>query len=208
MPVTRTLLLACLLVTVVAASNNEFIRTWKAPGAAPLNFAGRKVAAVVIVDDADLQVAAEEALSREIAARGPNAVPAYRIVPRPELAKKESARAWLEKAGVEGLVAMRVVGADTRTTYSSVVFSSGYYGNAWDYWGYGWTSVYPIGKGKKETDLTVETLLFDLSTGSPVWAGVSHTTNVKDHISFMKSLATDIGKQLEKAGLSASRRPL
>ena len=109
---------------VTASANNEFIRTWKAPSAERLNFAGRKVAAVVIVDDVNLQVAAEEALSREIAARGPDAVPAYRIVPRPEFAKKESARIWLEKAGVQGLVVMRVVGTDTRETYSSVVFSS------------------------------------------------------------------------------------
>ena len=62
--------------------------------------------------------------------------------------------------------------------------------------------MYPIGRGKTETTLTVETLLYDLSTGTPVWAGVSRTTNPKDHISFMKELAIDIGKQLEKAGLS------
>jgi hypothetical protein len=189
-------------LTVAAGASNEFIRTWKAPGVGPLNFAGRKVAAVVIVDDESLQVAAEEALSREITARGPSGVPAYRIIPRPELANKESAKSWLEKAGVQGLVVMRVVGTDTRQTYSSVVFSSGYYGNAWDYWGYGWASVYPIGRGKTETTLTVETLLYDLSTGGPVWAGVSRTTNPKDHISFMESLATDIARELEKAGLS------
>lgn len=191
---------AALLVTVSAS--NEFIRTWKAPGAGTLNFAGRKVAAVVIVDDGDLQVAAEEALSREIAARGPQAVAAYRIVPRPELTKPESARIWLEKAGVQGLVIMRVIGTDTRETYSSVVFSSGYYASPWDYWGYGWGSAYPIGKGKKETTITVETLLYDLTTGAPIWAGVSRTTNPKDHISFMKSLAADIGKELAREGLT------
>jgi hypothetical protein len=147
MAIPRTLIATSLLVAVVYAADNEFIRTWIAPGAAPLNFSGRKVAAVVIVDDSSLQVAAEEALSREIAARGPNAVPAYRIVPRPELANKESARAWLERAGVEGLVAMRVVGTDTQRTYSSVVFSSGYYGNAWDYWGTGGHPSTPLAKG-------------------------------------------------------------
>lgn len=189
-------------VIVAGAAENEFIRTWKAPGAGPLNFAGKKVAAVVIVDDVNLQVAAEEALSREIAARGPNAVPAYRIVPRPELSKKERAKEWLEKAAVQGLVVMRVVGTDTRQTYSSVVFTTSYYANAWDYWGYGWSTAVPIGSGKTETTLTVETLLYDLSTGAPIWAGVSQTKNPKDHIAFMKSLAIDIGKELERAGLS------
>lgn len=195
--------LALIAAAVVAVgADNEFITTWKAPGAAPLNFAGRKVAAVVIVDNPNLQVSAEEALSREIAARGPNAVPAYRIIPRPELANKDSAKAWLQKAGVQGLVVMRVVGTDTRTVYSSAVFTSGYYANPWDYWGYGWGAAYPLGKGKLETTLTVETLLFDLSTGMPVWAGVSRTTNPKDHVQFMESMARDIGKELQKAGLT------
>ena len=129
-------------------------------------------------------------------------MPAYRIVPRPEFAKKESARIWLEKAGVQGLVVMRVVGTDTRETYSSVVFTGGYYASPWDYWGYGWGTAYPIGKGKKETTLTVETLLYDLSTAGPIWAGVSRTRNPKDHISFMKSLAADIGKELQREGLT------
>jgi hypothetical protein len=192
---------ALTLGTLVAAEN-EFVRTWKAPGAGPLNFGGKKVAAVVIVGDVNLQVAAEEALGREITARGATAVPAYRIVPRPELADKDRAKGWLEKAGVQGLVIMRLVDTDTRQTYSSVVFTGSYYANAWDYWGHGWASAVPIGGGRTETTLTVETLLYDLSTGAPIWAGVSRTTNPKDHISFMKSLAVDIGKELRKAGLS------
>jgi hypothetical protein len=189
-------------VVVASAADNEFITTWKAPGAGPMNFSGRKVAAVVIVDDANLQVAAEEALSREITARGPNGVPAYRIIPRPELANKDSAKSWLEKSGVQGLVVMRLVDTDERKVYSSVVFSSSYYANAWDYWGYGWTTVTPIGSGRIERTLTVETLLYDLTTGSPIWAGVTRTTDPKNHVEFMESLAKDIGKELERAGLS------
>lgn len=202
----RTAAAAWILAVVAAAgADNEFIRTWKAPDATPLDFVGRKVAAVVVVDDVSLQMAAEEALSREIAARGPDAVPSYRLIPRPELANKDSAKAWLEKAGVQGLVIMKLLDTDTRKTYSSVVFSSGYYANAWDYWGYGWASAYPIGRGRTETAVTVETLLYDLSTASPIWAGVSRTTDVKDHISFMKALAADIGKELERAGLSKKK---
>ena len=204
----RTRAVAAVWVCAVLAASgaeNEFIRTWKAPDAKPLDFAGRKVAAVVIVDDLSLQMAAEEALSREIATRGPDAVPSYRLIPRPELANKDSAKAWLEKAGVQGLVVMKLVDTDTSKTYSSVVFSSGYYGNPWDYWGYGWASAYPIGRGRTETAVTVETLLYDLSTARPIWAGVSRTSNVKDHISFMKALAADIGKELERAGLSKKK---
>ena len=66
----------------VAAADNTFLSTWKAPDAGPMNFAGRKVAALVIVSDDNLRMSAEEALAREISARGPVGVPANRFIPR------------------------------------------------------------------------------------------------------------------------------
>jgi len=188
-----------------AAADNTFLSTWKSPTAGPLDFAGRKVAALVIVEDENLRMSAEEALAREISSRGPQGVAAGRIIPREELANKDQAKAWFERAGVQGLVAMRLVGADTQKVYSSVVWSSGYYSNVWDYYGYGWTTVTPIGKGRNQTSVTVETLLYDVKTGAPIWAGVTRTVDVKDTGSYMKSLAKDIGKELEKNGLARKK---
>ena len=153
----------------VAAADNTFLSTWKSPDAGPLNFAGRKVAALVIVEDDNLRMSAEEALAREISARGPVGVAANRFIPREELADKDRAKAWFERTGVQGAVVMRLVGADTQKVYSTVVWSSGYYGNVWDYYGNGWTTVTPIGKGRDATSITVETLLYDISSGKPIW---------------------------------------
>src|SRR5688572_30176646 len=129
---------------VATGAQNQFLSTWKAPGAEQIDFTGRKVAAVLIVDDPNLRVSAEEALAREISARGATAVPAYKILPKELLTDKDAARAWFEKARIEGLVILRVVKTDTQKVYSSVVWSSGYYGNAWDYWGTGWATATPI----------------------------------------------------------------
>ena len=194
--------LVALIATVGTASSNEFISIWKSPTAGPLNFVGRKVGAVVIVDDRSLQMSAEESLASEITARGPIGVAAYRIVPREELANKESAKGWFQRAGVQGLVIMRLVDTDKEKVYSSVIWSSGYYANAWDFYGDGWATAYPIGKGRTQTTITVETLLYDLSNGSPIWAGVSRTTDPKDTRSFMKELAKDVVLNLKKAGLT------
>jgi hypothetical protein len=193
---------AALFVAVATAASNEFLSTWKSPTAGPLNFVGRKVAAVVIVDDLSLQMSAEEAMAREISARGPIGVASYRIVPREDIANKERAKAWFERAGVQGLVVMRLVDTDKQKVYSAVVWSSGYYGNAWDYYAYGWATPYPIGGGRTQTTITVETLLYDLTTGSPIWSGVSRTTDPKDTGSYMKALAKDVGAQLKKAKLT------
>jgi hypothetical protein len=86
--------------------------------------------------------------------------------------------------------------------YSSVVYTSAYYANGWDYYGYGWTTVYPIGGGRTETSITVETLLYDLSNGSPIWAGVTRTTDPKNATTYMNQLAKDIVKKLKDAKLT------
>src|SRR5205085_4930325 len=139
----RIILALAAVLAAAVPSDNDFVSTWRAPGTEPLNFAGKKVAAVLIIDDNNLRVSAEEALAREISARGPVGVPAYRIIPKEELSNKESARGWFERAGIAGLVVLRLVQTDTAKVYDSAIWVSGYYGYAWDYWGTSWASVYP-----------------------------------------------------------------
>jgi len=186
-------------VTVLA--QNDFLSTWKADGVTDINFAGKKVAAVLITEDDSLRVPAEEALAREITARGPIGVPAYRIIPKPELSKKDAAKGWFERAGIAGLVVLRPVKVETDKVYSAAVWASGYYGYAWDYWGYGWANVTPIGKGRDQRTITVETMLYDLTKGTPMWAAVTSTTDPKNVQSYVEGLAKDVVKRLEKEGL-------
>ena len=71
-------------------------------------------------------------------------------------------------------------------SYSAVVWSSGYSGNFWDYYGNGWATVTPIG-----------TLL---------WAGISETTNPKDAGTFIKGLVNAVVKELQKEDRSETPR--
>jgi hypothetical protein len=194
------------LAALAAVTDIDFISTWRAPGAEPLNFGGRKVAAVFIIDDDNLRVSAEEALAREISARGPVGVAAYRIIPKELLKDKDQAKAWFERAQIAGLVALRLVHTDTNQVYSSAVWVSGYYNYAWDFWGQSWGAVYPLGQAREEKTFTVETLLYDLSKGTPIWAGVSRTTDPKDVQSYVKELAKDVAKKLQDEGLTQKRR--
>ena len=61
------------------------------------------------------------------------------------------------------------------------------------------------GKAREQRSFTVETLLYDLSKGTPIWAGVTRTTDPKDVQAYVKGLAVDIVKQLEKEGLVRKR---
>ena len=71
----------------------------------------------MIDKDDSLRVAGEEALVRELDARGMKGVASYRMVPKEELQSADKAQIWFEKAGVEGVVAFRVVNDDRRKTY-------------------------------------------------------------------------------------------
>ena len=57
---------------------------------------------------------------RELAAVGlPAGVASYRIIPKEELRDPEKAEGWYVSAGVEGVVAMRLVSSDKQQTWDS-----------------------------------------------------------------------------------------
>ena len=134
---------SCLLALLSAAP--KFTSAWRSPDAGSVSFAGKKVAALVISQDDSLRVAGEEALVRELTARGLQSVATYRIAPKEELQSADRAKGWFEKAAVDGVVAMRPVSSDKRTTYNPGTWVSPSYSSLWGYYGYGWGSVYVPG---------------------------------------------------------------
>jgi hypothetical protein len=185
----------------------KFTSTWKAPDVDRLNFAGKKVAAVVISEDQDLQVSTEEELARQLTALGVKGVPSYRLAPREVLRDKAAARQWFERSDVQGLVVMRVVGADKEVTYTPDVWVSSFYASPWDYYAYGWSSA--IGGLNRREDLviTIETLVYDLTKLKLVWAGVSEKTNPKGAQKIVKELVGNIVSEMRKEGLVPKGMP-
>ena len=200
----RRLCVAILVMTAatVVIAAPKFVNVWKSPEVARLNFAGKKVAALVITDNQSLQMSGEEALTRELTARGVTGTPTYRFVPREELKSAETAKDWFERAKVEGVVALRPVRAEEGREYTAVVWSSGYYPTFWGYYGYGWSSAYvtPIG-GRDTTTITVETLVYDLTRDQLVWAATSETKDPKNLQDFVKDLVKGAVNEMKKMKL-------
>ena len=195
---------ATLFLSAVLLAGPKFVSTWKAPEAAGTSFAGRKVAALIISDDQNLRVSGEEALVRELAGVGvPGGIASYRIVPREELKDPEKAKGWYERAGAEGVVAMRLVKSDKRTTWEPSTWSTPYYSTLWGYYGYGWTSVYAVGEGTTRVDTTVviENLIFSVPLNKLLWAGVTESTNPKNAAAAIKDIVTESVKEMTKEGL-------
>jgi hypothetical protein len=195
-----------LFLAALAAAAPKFTSVWKAPAAREVSFAGKKVAALVITNDDSLRVSGEEALTRELNARGMQGVATYRIAPKEELTKPETAKPWFEKAGVEGVAALRPISSDKQTTYTPGTWVNPYYSSFWGYYGYGWGSVYVPGRVDRDTIITVETLVFSVPRDQLLWAAVSETKNPKQLQQFIGDLVKESVKEMQKQGLAKNVR--
>ena len=196
-----------IIATTVVAAGTKFKSVWKAPDAATISFAGKKVAALVIDKDQSLRQVGEDALVTELNARGIQGVAAYRIVPREELQNADKARAWFEKSGVEGVVAFRVVNDEKRRTWQPSSWNSPYYSTFWGYYGYSWSAVYDPGYVRDDRVVSLETLVYSVPKNALVWAGMSETENPKKEASkVVAEIVKEAAKEMKKQGLIKSSR--
>ena len=196
-----TLAASVAAVTVLSAAP-KFTSVWKSPDAASVTFAGKKVAALVMTQDNNLRVAGEETLVNELKARGLESVATYRIAPKEELEVADRAKVWFEKANVEGVVVMRPVSKDKRSTYHPGLWASPYYGSLWGYYGYGWSNSYVPGYYEHDTVVVVETTIYSVPRNQLVWAALSETKNPKALQKFVQDLVKECVKELHKQGLA------
>jgi hypothetical protein len=172
---------------------------WKASDISKLEFAGKKIAALVITDDLSLQMSGEEALVRELSARGVTGVATYRIVPAEQLRSPEGARPWYERAGAQGVVAVRPVSRERSRSYRAVAWG-GYYQDFWSYYSYSWQSLSPVST-KIDTIIVVEILVYDLGRNRLVWAATSDAKNPAGLQSFVADLINGAVREMQRLKL-------
>ena len=188
-------------VTVVSAAP-KFTSVWRSSDAGSVSFAGKKIAALVMSQDDSLRVPGEEALANELIARGLQSVATYRIAPKEELQSADRAKPWFERANVEGVVVLRPVGRESRTTYNPGMWVSPAYSSFWGYYGYGWGSAYIPGSVDRDTVVVVETTIYSVSRNQLLWAAVSETKDSKSLPAFVQDLVKASVKELQKQGLA------
>jgi hypothetical protein len=201
----RPILAVAALVAFLGASlaaKTKFQSVWKSPDAAATSFAGKKVAALVIDNDDSLRVAGEEALVRELTARGIQGVASYRMMPKELAQDPAQAKAWYEKAGVQGVVAFRVVDDERRKTVVPSTWTTGYYTSFWGYYGYSYSAVFTPGYTRHERIISLETLIFDVPKNTLVWAGLSVTDNPKDGQKVVTEVVKEAVNEMRKQGLA------
>ena len=202
--------IACILVVLSSCASSGFVASWRAPDASPLQVKGSKVGAVVMIRDEASRRVAEDALAREINARGAQGIPGYTVMPDSRPETEADARMAFEHAGVQGIVVMRPVSVDKQVVVSPVTYLEPSYSAYWGgYYGYGWNRPWALPVAAEpdvhtNTIVTIETLVYSLRQNKLVWAGRSQTTNPSDVAALVKKLSAAAAKELQRQGLLAS----
>jgi hypothetical protein len=199
----RSILVVTAALAAAACASTSFNSTWRNPAAEPGNFQGQKVAALVMSKEQSVRFGAEDALARELTARGAVGIPAYSLIPKELERDKDKAKEFLEKANVVGVVVLRVVGKDQQITQSpGMYWGAASYTSFWGgYYGWGWGGVYSPGYIQTDTIVSVETLVYSLKQDKLVWAGQSETTNPSKVGPFIQELVAKVAAEMKKEGL-------
>ena len=198
----RSLVLTAAVVSF-ACSSTELVTSWTAPDAAPLRLTGSQVVAVFMTRNSVMRRSGEDAIAREVSARGAKGVPSYTILPDEFVRDEKLARGTFERFGFAGSVTMRVVGKETQYSYTPSYWSAyPYYGSYWGgYWGWGWGSVYQPGYLTAEKVVSIETLVYSFRQNKLVFAGVSKTVAPESVDETVSEIASEVASRMKDAGL-------
>ena len=201
----RSILLSLIAVAALGCgSMTSFHSTWKNPDAQPLQLNGRKVVTVFISRDPLLRRHAEEAMARELASRGSDAVPSYTFLSDSDVRDRDLARARAESRGFNAAIVMRVVGQETYYTRvpGNVIWVGPTYRRFWGgYWGWGWGTVWDPGYLSLDRVVKVETLVYSLEQDQLIWAGESRTFDPGRIDAFVEELTSAVCNRMTRAGL-------
>ena len=196
-------LVACAL-GLAACVATSLKSEWSAPDAKPLDLAGKKVLAVVIVANDSIRRSAEDALAREITNRGAQGVAAYTVLTSDQPKDQETVKARLAAEGFAGAAVLRLVRVDKEISSdasSAGAWGTPYYGSFYGYYGRGWGGAYAVPTVRTDTIASIEITCFSIEQDKLVWAGMSETFNPSDVEATIREIAAQVAYSMKKAGL-------
>jgi hypothetical protein len=201
--------LFALALASAACSATTFESTWHSPEARPVHLPGRKVVGVFIALNPAVRRRAEDAMAREISARGAQGVPAYTVLSDDQIKDQDASRAELERMGFAGVVVMRVVGSETRySAEPTVTWARPEYHHLWNgYWQWGWGRVDEPATHAADRIFKIETLVYSLEQNLLIWAGLSRTVDPDRVERLVRDLAGAITEEMARDGLLGPSRP-
>ena len=191
------------VLSLLACSTTTFESTWRSPEAQPVRLTGKKVVGLFMSKNPATRRIAEDAMAREITARGGQGIPAYTVLSDADAKDQDVVKEKLDKLGFSGVVVMRIVGRETQYSHEpGIVWGRPYYHRFWGgYYRWGWGTVYDPGYLTVDKVVKVETLAYSLEQDLLIWAGVSRTVDPARIGEFIEELSKAVADQMAKDGV-------
>jgi hypothetical protein len=177
-----------------AVWGTKLVTTWKDPEATKLSF--NKIAVAFMGSDADLRNRVEDGLARRIR----RSVTARSFVPDSELRDREAVRTRLTSNSVDGVLVVRLLDIDKSVTLTEGPTTYTGYPMFWDAWDTFWSASTPIYAIERKV-ITVEIVLYSVTTAKPIWAGQMKSTNEKSLRVLLDNLVKNGAEELRKQKL-------
>ena len=161
------------------AASTQLTSSWSDPAAAGHVF--KKIVVVGVTNKSAVRREYEDSWTRELAARGVEAVPSYNFGGSDTKLDKDAAMAKLGEIGADAVLVTRLVDKDSYNTYyppsySTVAAPSPYYGGWYGYYSMGYSYMTSPGYVEENKVYRVETNLYDVHGDKLVWSGITETT--------------------------------
>ena len=187
---------------LMSCASTQMTSTWR-----DSNFAGgplKKIAFFFVEKDEHIRRAVEDQATRS-ASGGTQIVPGYTIFPTIE-ADKEKVKSRLIAEGYDGALVGRLVAQVRTETYrppQTYIVPGGpyfgmnpYFGSFDGYYGNAYALGYSPGYSRQDTRYVVETLLYKLPEGKPIWSGTSESVNPRSTQELVAEISRLVGKEL------------
>jgi len=190
--------LVVLAVLAGGCSATKLTSVWKAPEfTSPPNF--QKLLVMYVSREVAQRRAAEERLVSLIGSQ--KATASYTIIPEDEVRDVEKAKARVQAGGFDGVVAMRAVDVNQKTTYVPGTTYAPYYASPWGYYGRGWGYAYDPGYVRTDTIYQIETLVYDVAKEKLLWASRSETVSPSSIEKMVEEVAVAVADRMRTEGL-------
>jgi hypothetical protein len=203
-----TRLARILLVTLLGASVLSACGTvtkiptaWRDPAFQAGPF--QKIFVIAVAENDARRRLFEDRLAGVLAEKGAIASPSYRALSDSQRLSEEQIRGAIQGGSYDGVIVSRLLGVEKDTqyvpprTYTVPRSYGGYYG----YYGRTWDVVHQPGYYETQTILRLETNLYDVKSGDPVWSGQSETFDPSSAEKVIDSVTRVVAKRLRDEGL-------
>ncbi len=190
---------------LMSCASTRMTSTWRDP-----NYTGgplKKIAVIVVQKDENVRRLVEDQVARSIPA-GTQAVPSYTLFQTLEK-DKDKIKNWLIAEGFDGALVGRLAAIVRDETYrppqtyvataSPFYFGAVPYSTSFDgYYGYAFAVAQDPGYYREDLRYVVETILYKLPEGKPIWTGTSEAVNPKSRGELVAEVTRLVENELRK----------